>query len=320
MRFKLILFILPVIFSSCVTQQKISWETGITEATIKLPAELKSISVLNRVRLAYSFNNMGLNPNVPDFMLACINNFKNQIRRQKFLSLSNAQEKYKHRANGQFPDTLTKNEIISTGIGSDIIASLEMLDQKINDTYTIDIRRENLGNKTYREVDYIVGKRTIKVKTGWRLYNTKSGSLIDQWEQNKTYFYEAESLERSRATSLLNVNYKREMFNLGAELGRQYAQRISPIKHLQTREVYASGNLYLENGAKAAAQEKWDQAQNTWLEGVEFEVKRKKLAYLYHNLAINEERKGNTNKAREYARLAANQHPVGVKTQSIVGF
>jgi hypothetical protein len=78
--------------------------------------------------------------------------------------------------------------------------------------------------------------------------------------------------------------------------------------------------LYLENGAKAAAQEKWDQAQNTWLEGVEFEVKRKKLAYLYHNLAINEERKGNTNKAREYARLAANQHPVGVKTQSIVGF
>lgn len=100
MRFKLILFILPVIFSSCVTQQKISWETGITEATIKLPAELKSISVLNRVRLAYSFNNMGLNPNVPDFMLACINNFKNQIRRQKFLSLSNTQEKYKHRANG----------------------------------------------------------------------------------------------------------------------------------------------------------------------------------------------------------------------------
>ena len=49
-------------------------------------------------------------------------------------------------------------------------------------------------------------------------------------------------------------------------------------------------------------------------------LKRKKLAYLYHNLAINEERKGNIEKAREYARLAANQHPVGVKTQSKVGF
>ena len=320
MKFKIAFFILPFIMSSCVTQQKISWETGVTEATIKLPSETKSIGVLNRVRLGYSFNNTGLNPNIPDFIVACINNFKNQVRRQKFLSVSNTQEKYKKKADGQFPDTLNSNEIISSGIGNDIIASLEMLDQKISDTYTIDIRRENLGNNTYKEVDYIIGKRTIEVKTGWRLYNAKSGTLIDQWAQNKTYFYEAESIDRSRATLLLNSNYRREMANLGAELGRQYAQRISPTKHLRTRNIYASGNLYLENGARAAAQEKWKDAKETWLEGIEYEVKRKKLAYLYHNLAINEERKGNIEKAREYARLAANQHPVGVKTQSKVGF
>ena len=60
--------------------------------------------------------------------------------------------------------------------------------------------------------------------------------------------------------------------------------------------------------------------KDIWLEGLEHEVTRKKLAYLYHNLAINEERQGNIEKAREYARLAANQHPVGVKTQSKVGF
>ena len=110
------------------------------------------------------------------------------------------------------------------------------------------------------------------------------------------------------------------MYNLGAELGRQYAQRISPTKHLRTRNIFASGNIYLENGARAASQEKWDDAQDIWLEGLEHEVKRKKLAYLYHNLAINEERQGNIEKAREYARLAANQHTVGVKTQSKVGF
>jgi hypothetical protein len=253
-------------------------------------------------------------------MVACINNFKNQVRRQKFMSVSHTQEKYKKRANGQFPDTLTSNEIKSSGIGSDIIASLEMLDQKINDTYTIDIRRENLGNNIYKEVDYIIGKRTIDVKTGWRLYDVKSGTLIDEWEQNKNYFYEAESLDRARATSLLNNNYKRELYSLGADLGRQYAQRISPTKHLRTRNIYASGNIYLENGARAATQEKWDDAQDIWLEGLEHEVKRKKLAYLYHNLAINEERQGNIEKAREYARLAANQHPLGVKTQSKVGF
>ncbi|MDG1046255.1 MAG: DUF6340 family protein [Bacteroidia bacterium] len=320
MRFYKLYLILLATMSSCVTQQRINWETGVTEATIELPPETKSVSVLNRVRLAYSFNNTGLNPNLPDFMVACINNFKNQVRRQKFMSVSHTQEKYKKRANGQFPDTLTSNEIKSSGIGSDIIASLEMLDQKINDTYTIDIRLENLGNNIYKEVDYIIGKRTIDVKTGWRLYDVKSGTLIDEWEQNKNYFYEAESLDRARATSLLNNNYKRELYSLGADLGRQYAQRISPTKHLRTRNIYASGNIYLENGARAATQEKWDDAQDIWLEGLEHEVKRKKLAYLYHNLAINEERQGNIEKAREYARLAANQHPLGVKTQSKVGF
>ena len=235
MRFYKLYLILLVTMSSCVTQQRISWETGVTEATIELPPETKSISVLNRVRLAYSFNNTGLNPNLPDFMVACINNFKNQVRRQKFMSVSHTQEKYKKKADGQFPDTLTLNEVKSSGIGSDIIASLEMLDQKINDTYTIDIRRENLGNNIYKEVDYIIGKRTIEVKTGWRLYDVKTGTLIDQWEQNKNYFYEAESIDRTRATSLLNTNYKRELYNLGAELGRQYAQRISPTKYCSAK-------------------------------------------------------------------------------------
>jgi hypothetical protein len=41
---------------------------------------------------------------------------------------------------------------------------------------------------------------------------------------------------------------------------------------------------------------------------------------LLHNLAINQERQGNTDEAKRLAAKAADQHPIGVKTQSIVGF
>ncbi len=312
--------LLLILFSSCVSQQNIQWKTGTTAATIQLPDDAKTMVVLNRVRLSYPFSGTDISANTPEFMRSCLNSFKNQIRRQQFLSASSTRENYTINANGAFPDTLTLSEVKSIGMGSDVVASLEMLDQKTRDSYAVEIRRENLGNNVYREIDYFIGKRTIDVKVGWRLYQTSSGIIIDEWEQSKSYTYEAESTVRTRATSLLNLNYKKELSNLGVTFGRQYAQRISPTQHFISRSIYTSSNAYLENGARAALQEKWDEAEEIWLEGTVQETKRKKRAYLYHNLAINEERKGDINKAREYAKLAANQHPVGVKTQSIVGF
>ncbi|MFT4827059.1 MAG: hypothetical protein ACI96L_000343, partial [Paracoccaceae bacterium] len=39
-----------------------------------------------------------------------------------------------------------------------------------------------------------------------------------------------------------------------------------------------------------------------------------------HNLAINQEQMGNNTEARRLAAKAASEHPIGAKTQSIVGF
>lgn len=321
---KSLFWLLPLsmlsVLSSCVSQQKISWEYGMTEATIQLPEQAKSMVTLNRVRLGYPSSTNGLNSNNPDFMNACFSSFKNQIRKQQFLTVASSQKSFPYTANGEFPDTLTQSQVKSIGMGSDVVAALEMLDQKIRDTYTLEIRRQNLGNNTYKEIDYVIGKREIDVKIGWRLYETSSGKLLDEWEQEQSHSYEAESLERIRATSLLDINFRKEMSRLGSSFGIQYAQHISPTKHLRYRSIYASGNAYLEKGAQLAAREEWEEAEKTWLRGIKNEIKRKKLAYLYHNLAMNEERKGDIIKAREYAKFAANQHPAGVKTQSIVGF
>jgi hypothetical protein len=205
-------------------------------------------------------------------------------------------------------------------MGSDLVISLEKFGQRIEDSYTLEIRKQNLGNSTFREVDYYIGKRKIDVQLGWRLYDTKTGVVIDEWEENDNYFYESEGLTRVRATQLLNANYRREMQNLGNSYGRRYASRISPTSHRQTVALYSAGNDALVEGIQAVRNEQWSEAQHIWERGLKQEVKRKKRAMLLHNLAINQEQQGNNSEARRLAARAANEHPLGAKTQSIVGF
>jgi hypothetical protein len=229
-------------------------------------------------------------------------------------------EDYKEKADGSLPNKLTASELKNVSRDADFVASLEMLEQRYRDDYTIEIRRENLGDNVYKEVDFFVGKRTVIFNLGWRLYNAKTGEMIDEWETNDEYSYEAESRVRVNATNLLESKYPLELNNLGQRLGRDFATRVSPTNHYIYRNIYTTGNKYLENGAIDVRKEDWENAEKNWLKGVKFEKNRKKLAKLYHNLAMAEEKKGNPEKAKEYAKLASYQHPLGRKTQGTVGY
>ena len=309
--------------SACVSTQNVSWNVAVMEATLELPAGTQTAGLLNRVRIAYPYNanNSTIqNPNVPDIMNGAISGLRSQISVQKYLSIGNPVYDYVHTADGSFPEPLSLADLQQLAGGNDLLISLEMLDQYIADEYVVEIRRADLGNKTYREVDYFIGTRSVNLKLGWRVYDVNTGEILDEWEQAEDYFYEAESRERVRCTALLNQNYKRELNNLGDRYGRRYASRISPTRHMRTLHIYDAGSIALREGAAATRSEQWDEAMGIWVDGLKIEKKRKKRAMLYHNLAIYEERLGKNAKARDYAQMAANEHPLGVKTQSIVGF
>jgi len=317
------ILILLVLFSACASTHPVSYVTGISEATISLPEGARNVSIINRIRLAYPTNNANvllLNANNTDLLNATVNTFRNTLRSQNYLTIVNESQAHKSNANGTYPAALSTTDLKQIGMGSDLVISLEKFSQRIEDSYTIEIRRQNLGNNTFREVDFYIGKRKIDVQLGWRLYDTKTGVIIDEWEENDNYFYESEGLTRVRATQLLNINYRREMQNLGNSYGRRYASRISPTTHQQTVALYSAGNDALVAGINAAKNGQWHEAQNIWERGLKTEVKRKKRAMLLHNLAINQEQMGNNAEARKLAAQAAEEHPLGAKTQSIVGF
>ena len=318
---KLLYFSFFLLFA-CGTTTTVNYPIGTTEAAIVLPESNKKIITLNRVRLGYSvINREGqMTPNSTDALTGGLNGFSNGIQSRRYYNNIAQVANFQQSANGLFADSLSLEEIKQVARDADYVVSLEMFDQYYSDNYTIEIRRQEVGEKTYREVDYFVGKRTIYVTMGWRLYSASTGEILDEQTYEEQYFYEAESLRRTNATQLLENNFKREMSNLGFRLGSKFAARISPTNHYTYRTIYVKGNDFLIKGAQHVRAEDWVKAEDQWLKGTKRGTKRKNLAKLYHNLAMASEKKGNLEQAKEYAKLAANQHPIGVKTQSIVGY
>lgn len=321
MKIKNLLPFLLLVFSSCSTQS-VFYPAGTSEAQVSFSANNKQMQLLNRINLRPTevVNQDFYAPNMPNGLNGALNGFRSEVANRKYFTLNTTLNQYKEIGDGNFPKPLTPEQIQNAAGNADVLVVLEMFDQVYRDDYRIEIRRQDLGNKTYKEVDFIVGKRTIYFKIGWKTYDAKTGTILDEKTYEEEYFYEAESLERDRATQLLNANFPRELGNLGSRFGLDYASRISPTNHFIYRTIYTSGNKWLEKAAIDVRKENWDDAEKEWQRGIKQEVKRKKLAKLYHNLAISAERRGDLAQAKEFAKLAANQHPIGNKTQVAVGY
>lgn len=315
--------LLSTLLFCCASTEQVTWKTGVTQAEIELPADAKTVTILNRIRLAYLYNKTNstvLNPNNLNVVNGALAGVKNRLNSQQYLRIIETNSSYPVTANGKFPQLLNVSDVRNVARGGDLVLVLAMFNQSITDDYKIEIRRENLGNNTYREVDHFIGRRSIPVKLGWRLYDAKTGNLIDQWEQKEEYYYEAESRVRLGATSLLDANYQKELNNLGNKHGLRYAIRISPTSHIRTMKIYTSGSAALTEGARFAKADEWENAVKTWVSDVRIETKGRAKAMLYHNLAISAERAGDNIQARKYAKQAASYHPLGAETQSLVGF
>jgi tetratricopeptide (TPR) repeat protein len=322
MRF--ILFTTITILLSACSMQRVSYQTGTSETQMTLPDNNKSVVIINRVRVPnmFQFDNGYATSNSPFAINGAISGLRGELNRRKYFTISANTSTHIKTADGIYPDSLDKSALHGITRTSDIAVSLEMFGQNIRDDYTIEIRKERIADRVYKEVDYYVGRRTIQLTMGWRLYSTVTGEMLDEQTFTDNYYYEGEALSRMAATQLLENNFRREMTNLGAKYGREYAAKISPINFYTYREIYDKGNSFLEKGSVSVRAENWEEAEEIWSKGIKGvgESNRKKLAKLYHNLAVASERKGDLEQAKEYAKLAANQHPIGVKTQSIMGY
>jgi hypothetical protein len=154
------------------------------------------------------------------------------------------------------------------------------------------------------EVEGIYLEGLASVSTGFRMYDPKTLSLVDQQEYNSTNLWSAEAETRLQALALL-VDKTRATQTVGIMAGSNYARRISPMPISLTRNMYFTpkSNAALRIGSRLGEVGKWEEAMEVW-EAAITSASRKAAGRLCYNMALGKEIFGELDAAREWAGKA----------------
>jgi tetratricopeptide (TPR) repeat protein len=210
---------------------------------------------------------------------------------------------------GTFPEPLTWHEISSLCVKyqADALVTIEVFDTnflvtdgKRNVKKTI----EKDGRKKEVEVVEYFAEGVASCKIGFRIYDPKSKSIADQQMFNKSNTWEAKGSSIKEALSLLIQ--KSEATKYTSRLaGNSYAEKIAPMPIRISRTFYAKPkkNQYMASGVRMAEVSQWEEAIDTWKQGISF-TSTKTAGKISYNIAVAYEVLGDFNSAKDWANKA----------------
>jgi hypothetical protein len=204
---------------------------------------------------------------------------------------------------GIFPPPLSWEAVdaICRENDTDALFSLEIFDTDTKISYQV--RKAQGNNKTLlgaiTGIEQQADMLTI-VKTGWRIYDPSSKSILDEIAIAKNLTFSAKGLTPVIAASAL-IDRKEAVKKVGNLAGLAFAQRILPYEIRVSRDYYVKGTDNFVIAMRKARTGNWDQAGELWK--VETENRDDKIAgRACYNMAIISEINGSLDTALEWAR------------------
>ena len=305
-----ILLVAATAISGCVSITRFNGQT--TRSENQLPEHIKSVAVINRTLpppgIMYAANKLvnGVivghvdRPGVTE----CINSMCDLLRQKNYFSVSVPAERLRTIQTAFFPPALEKAEVISIGqqFKSDALIVLEIFDAPSTSSLVpgVQMQLDPAGNEY--PVNIVTASEKTLVTMGWRVYNTKDGSVIDEYKTTKELESSAVGINEENAKSKLPV-LTTALQAAGAELGSAYAHQISPVTAVITRYYYGKTNSQFKLAKQCVKNKNWERAKKIW-ESMLNDKNPKIAGKAAYNLAVYYERAGNTDKALEMARKA----------------
>ncbi|HSI76276.1 MAG TPA: DUF6340 family protein [Lunatimonas sp.] len=155
------------------------------------------------------------------------------------------------------------------------------------------------------EVDGIYAEGVASVQVGFRFYDPVNRNIADQIDFNKTNLWSAEAETRTQALALM-IDKVRATQVVGQMAGASYARRVAPMYLTVSRSFFPKSktNPALGHGARLAEVNQWEQAIDTWKNGLDAPTDNKTAGRLAYNIAIGYEVLGNLALAQEWAGKA----------------
>ncbi|MCS7076540.1 MAG: DUF6340 family protein [Bacteroidia bacterium] len=206
----------------------------------------------------------------------------------------------------EFPQPLSVDVIkqITQEHKADAIVCLEVMDSN-SWIRTHEERRKRTVNGQQQEYVVSVATRWVSIDAGWRVYDGKTGSVLDEHRMHEEMSWSSEAADPKTAVSQL-MPMDRAVPDVGAAAGWDYATRIAPSWIWLTREYYsrAKKNPQFRQGVVEAQANHWREAANKWRPLTDNPDKKiAKRACL--NMAVACEVEGNLEAALSWAKKGA---------------
>ena len=193
-----------------------------------------------------------------------------------------------------FPETLGWAFINQLCVAnqSEIVVALEVFDSNFIITNGTRIKKKSVGEGTSaQEINYTeyYAQGVGGVKMGWRTYDNKNKTIVDQQMISSNNTWEACGTSPTDAVALLISKSNANKY-LAGKVGNNYAYKISPMPVTISRPFYGKSKQLPEvaEGARYADVNQWDKAIEAWKRGLS-KAEPKEAGNLAYDIAIGYE-------------------------------
>lgn len=217
-------------------------------------------------------------------------------------------EKLTTSGGGIFPAPLSweEAETICKKYNLDVLFSLEVFDTELKISPSVipaDVSNPMAVVNAVTQINL-----TTNVKTGWRIYNPKAKSILDEHPFTRTMNHQANGNPLGAVETI--AGRKEYVKKTAYHAGRTYADRI--VQHMVPAERFyfiRGGNYDFKIAKRKVRAGDWNGAADLWMKNVS-SLRRKTAGRASYNMAIINEINGNVDEAINWAKRSYEQYGI----------
>ncbi|MEZ4949561.1 MAG: DUF6340 family protein [Saprospiraceae bacterium] len=306
---------LLVLLNSCKTSS--TQFTILKAAEIKLPSHINTLAAVDRSKpengWANALEGLLTGENIfqdQDGRRAAISGFSDVLTRTpRFKVIRTGIEMTGSNGGSVFPEALNWETIenICREYNADAVVAIELFD---SDGYTNTNRNERKSkNKNGDEIIEVFysANRNLSLSLGWRVYDPKTKSIIDEYISRDDISDSAEGRTKDAARANL-ASPNRIVSDLGYNVGRLYGGRVAPLYTEISRKYYTKAKkndkVEMEKATNLVKRGEWNRAAQIWRSLIAESNDPKTRGRAAHNMAVAAEREGQLESALDWAEKA----------------
>jgi hypothetical protein len=202
---------------------------------------------------------------------------------------------------GVFPSALPWDSVekICRETNTDALFALELFDTESKLNYASNPTNVNLGITSLPAIEHHVNMTTF-VKTGWRIYDPSSRTILDEYILGRDISFSGSGINPVVAASAL-IGRKEAVKEVGNKAGEAYATRILPYWIRVSRDYFVSGDDNFKTAQRKAQSGNWDGAAALWQQETK-NTDGKLAGRACYNMAIIDEINGDLDGAIQWAQ------------------